>query len=93
VAVSEFPTSTLEAQVRTTYHHEVKLWLSEFTISSDHKNRAFDFAVSRQQQARWLTAPCRLVNSVSYVAGLGWFNLIDEPPLPQNENLTNGLVT
>lgn len=84
---------TLEAQLRATYHREVRLWLSEFTISSDHKNRAFDFAVSRLQQARWLAAAYRLVNSVNYVAGLGWFNLIDEPPLPQNENLTNGLMT
>jgi hypothetical protein len=84
---------TLERQLRRTYHRKIKLWLSEFTISSDHKNRAFDFAVSRQQQASWLTAAYRLVNSVNYVAGLGWYDLVDEPPLPLNQNLTNGLMT
>ena len=30
----------------------------------------------------WVTAAFRLVNSVDYVAGLGWFNLVDDPPLP-----------
>ena len=84
---------TLETQLRTTFHRDVNLWLSEFTISSDHKNRAFAFAVSRRQQARWLAAAYRLVNSVSYAAGLGWFNLVDEPPLAHEENLTNGLMT
>ncbi|MEZ5120469.1 MAG: hypothetical protein R2736_02640 [Solirubrobacterales bacterium] len=53
-----------------------KLWLSEFTVSSDHPNRAFNFAVSRRQQAKWVTAAFRLVNSVDYVAGLGWFDLL-----------------
>jgi hypothetical protein len=84
---------TLEGQLRRTYHRKIELWLSEFTISSDHQNRAFDFAVSRQRQASWLTAAYRLVNSVNYVAGLGWFDLVDEPPLPQDQNLTNGLMT
>jgi hypothetical protein len=84
---------TLHAQLDGVYHRSVKLWLSEFTVSSDHTNRAFDFAVSRRQQANWLTAAFRLVNSVDYVAGMGWFNLIDQPPLPDDQNLTNGLLT
>ncbi len=84
---------TLEGQLRTTYHRQVPLWLSEFTISSDHANRAFSFSVSREAQAKWLTAAFKLANSVDYVAGMGWFDLLDEPPLPDNQNLTNGLLT
>jgi len=83
---------TLEAQLRGIYHRRVKLWLSEYTISSNHPTDAFDFSVSRKAQARWLTAAFKLVNSVNYVAGLGWFNLIDDAP-HQSENLTNGLLT
>lgn len=78
---------TLESQLKSTYGHRVPLWLSEFTVSSNHRNRAFGFAVSRKAQARWLTAAFRLANSVSYVAGMGWFNLIDEG------GLTTGLMT
>jgi hypothetical protein len=83
---------TLEAQLRSTYHRQVPLWLSEFTISSDHPTRAFNFSVSRAAQARWLTAAFKLANSTNYVVGLGWFNLIDQDPtIP--DALTNGLLT
>ena len=84
---------TLDAQLDQVYHRPVKLWLSEFTVSSNHGNRAFSFAVSRQAQARWLTAAFRLANSVNYVAGMGWFDLVDQPPLPDNQALTTGLLT
>ena len=82
---------TLHSQLDSIYHRSVKLWLSEFTISSDHANSAFDFAVSRPAQARWLTAAFKLVNSVNYVAGLGWFELLDDPS--RSGALTNGLMT
>ena len=84
---------TLESQLQGIYHRQVPLWLSEFTVSSDHPNLAFSFSVSREQQANWLSAAFRLANSVDYVAGMGWFNLLDEPPLADDQNLTNGLET
>jgi hypothetical protein len=83
--------ATLEGQLSHTYHRSVGLWLSEFTISSDHPNHAFDFAVSRRAQAKWVTAAYKLVNSYPFVAGLGWFELLDHPPAPGA--LTNGLMT
>ena len=55
-------------------------------------NVAFDFHVSRPEQARWVTAAYNLVNSTNYVAGLGWFNLTDDPP-SSSERLTQGLMT
>jgi hypothetical protein len=85
---------SLENQLKATYHRSVKLWLSEFTISSDHNTRAFDFHTSRKGQARWLRAAFKLVNSVNYVAGLGWFTLLDSPATgPVHKQLTNGLMT
>jgi hypothetical protein len=83
---------TLEAQLASTYHRQVKLWLSEFTVSSDHDNRAFAFHVTRKQQARWLTAAFALASSVDYVAGLGWYDLLDEPPSAPGQ-LTQGLMS
>jgi hypothetical protein len=82
----------LESQLKHTYHRRVPLWLSEFTISSDSNNYAFNFHVSRNEQARWVTLAFKLVNSYSYVVGLGWFNLIDEPPSVP-DHLTTGLLT
>jgi hypothetical protein len=87
---------TLHQQLAATYRHSPngtpKLWLSEYSVSSDHPNRAFDFAVSRPAQAQWLTAAFKLVDSVPYVAGLGWYQLLDEPSSVPG-NLTNGLMT
>jgi hypothetical protein len=85
---------TLESQLKHTYHRPVKLWLSEFTISSDHNTFAFNFHATRRGQARWLSAAFRLANSARYVAGLGWFELLDNPKRgPVSDRLTNGLMT
>jgi len=83
---------TMEKQLRRTYHRTVPLWVSEYSISSDHPNRAFAFSVSRQRQASFVAAAFRLVNSVNYVAGLGWYDLLDESP-PGPSALTTGLMT
>jgi hypothetical protein len=69
-----------------------KLWLSEFSISSDGPSRAFDYFVSQPVQAKWLTAAFKLADSVPYVAGLGWYELLDEPTTVP-EHLTEGLLT
>ena len=69
-----------------------KLWLSEFSISSDAPSRAFDFYVNRAVQAQWVTAAFKLVDSLPYVAGLGWYELLDEPSTTQ-EHLTQGLLS
>ena len=69
-----------------------KLWLSEFTISSDRGNREFPFYVSRTDQARWLTAAYRIANRNSWIAGLGWIPLLDEPA-GDPQGTTTGLMT
>jgi hypothetical protein len=69
-----------------------RLWLSEFGISSDGSNRAFDYFVSRAAQARWVSAAYKLASSVPYVAGLGWYELLDEPASVAG-HLTEGLLT
>jgi hypothetical protein len=83
---------TLHRLLKRAYPRKTpKLWLSEFSIA-DKKNRAFDFAVSRTQQAKWLTAAYKIAASQSYVAGLGWYTLTDEPRAVQGA-ITNGLLT
>ncbi len=73
-------------------HRGPRLWLSEFTVSSDRDNRAFAFHVSRSSQARWLTRAYAIAAREPYIAGLGWFSLLDEPrSVPRH--LTTGLMT
>lgn len=75
---------TLFREVRAAYrqgHRRVpRLWLSEWTIVSDHRSRVFaGVHVSRREQARRLRAAFSLVRRTPYVVGLGWFSLLDEP--------------
>jgi hypothetical protein len=70
-----------------------KLWLSEFTVSSDRPNRAFNFAVSRERQAEWLTAAFRIADrSRSTIHTMGWYSLYDDP-VSRPSGLTTGLMT
>ena len=83
---------TLEAQLDSTYHRHVKLWLSEFTVSSDHTNCAFNFAVSRTAQAQLADRGIQAGRLRALRRRLGWFNLLDDPPTIRG-HLTNGLMT
>jgi hypothetical protein len=70
-----------------------KLFLSEWTVVSDHPTPHFanNFFLSRQQQARYLTAAFRMIRPLKYVQGLGWFTLLDEPESPTSADW--GLMT
>jgi hypothetical protein len=83
---------TLYREVRRAYRRRraPRLWLSEFTVSARRNNRAFTFHVSERGQARWLSAAYRIACTHRYVAGLGWYTLLDEAdPVA---GLTSGLL-
>jgi hypothetical protein len=82
---------TLHREIRAYYrqgHRKVpRLWLSEWTVISDKPSRIFlHFYVSAPEQARWLRAAFQIANRTPYVAGMGWFSLLDEPPAPGSAN-------
>jgi hypothetical protein len=58
-----------------------RLWLSEYTVVSDQIQFGGPF-VTRAEQARWLSAAYAIAGSQKYVAGLGWFTLVDQPEGP-----------
>jgi hypothetical protein len=79
------------AQLRREYPRPApRLWLSEFSVTARRPSRAFTFHVSERAQARWLRAAYRIAFRQPYVAGLGWYTLLDEPEAPGS--LTNGLL-
>jgi hypothetical protein len=84
----------LSREVARTYRRigrRPKLWLSEYTIPSDHGSKVFSLYVSRRGQAQWLAAAFRLANALPSVAGIGWLGLQDEPE--SNLSTTFGLIT
>jgi len=66
-------------EVARAYRRPIKLWLSEFTMQSDHGSSTFNFYVNRVDQAKWVTAAFGLANRQSSIAGLGWVKLMDNP--------------
>jgi hypothetical protein len=82
---------TFHREIRAVYrrgHRKVpRLWLSEWTVISGRPSSIFlGFHVSLRAQARWLRAAYRIARRTRYVAALGWFTLLDEPPGPGNAN-------
>jgi hypothetical protein len=85
---------TFAREIRRAYRPSGRrpaLWISEYSVSSDRPNRAFGFAVSRREQARWLRNGFQIARRVG-AAGYGWFNLRDEPAGTPG-GLTMGLMT
>jgi hypothetical protein len=58
----------------------IKLFISEFSLPTDHPNHTFPFYVSRRTQADWLSAALRITRHWSRIYSLGWLALYDEPP-------------
>jgi hypothetical protein len=58
----------------------IKLFISEFTVPTDHANALFNFYVSRRTQATWLAAALRIANRWPRIHTFGWFSLYDEAP-------------
>jgi hypothetical protein len=80
---------TLHAEIAADYrrgHRKVpRLWLSEWSIVSDHPLPLFSgFYVSRRGQAVRIKAAYRIASRTPYVAGLGWFTLLDEAQLGES---------
>jgi hypothetical protein len=69
-----------------------RLWLSEYTIPSDRPDRVFNFYVSREGQAKWVTRGYEVSRNLKWVTGLGWWRLQDDDPSIPN-GITGGLIT
>jgi hypothetical protein len=69
-----------------------RLWISEYTISSDRGNKAFNFYVSREDQARYLTAAYDIARTSRFIAAFGWIGLLDDPATDP-AGLTTGLIS
>ncbi len=71
----------------------LRLFLSEFTIPTDHSNHEFNFWVTRRTQAKWLAAALRIARRWSRIYTLGYLGLYDDPPRPDGLEVNRGLLT
>jgi hypothetical protein len=82
---------TFHREIRAYYrqgHRKVpRFWLSEWTIISGKPSSIFlHFHVSLREQARWLRTAFGIARRTPYVAGMGWFTLLDQPAGPGSAN-------
>jgi hypothetical protein len=69
-----------------------RLFLSEFTLPTDHVNHEFNFYVSRRTQASWLASALRIARRWKRIYTLGWLSLYDDPPRPAGDEVNRGLL-
>jgi hypothetical protein len=70
----------------------IRIFVSEFTVPTDHPNYAFNFHTSRSVQARWLGKALRISRRYRRIHTFGWYQLYDQPPNGQGSEVNWGLL-
>ena len=70
----------------------LKVFVSEYSLPSDHASAILPFWGSRRDQAKYLRAALRIARSFNRLYTLGWFKLYDEPPQPNHLETDWGLL-
>jgi hypothetical protein len=70
----------------------LRLFLSEFTLPTDHANHEFNIWLSRDTQALWLRRAMRIVRGFHRIYTLGYLGLYDDPPRPDGLEVNRGLI-
>jgi hypothetical protein len=70
----------------------LRVFISEWTLPTDHVNHEFNFWVTHKVQARWLREALRIVRRHRRLCSLGWIALYDDPPRPGGDEVNRGLL-
>ena len=71
----------------------LRIFISEWTLPTDHVNREFNFWMTQAVQASWLRDALGIVRNHRRIYTLGWHALYDEPPRPAGDEVNRGLIT
>jgi hypothetical protein len=67
--------------------HQIKLFLSEWSIPTAPNDDEFDYWVTPAVQAQWITDAWQIVRSSSFIYALGWIHVYDDAPGGSNGGL------
>ena len=70
----------------------LRLFLSEFSLPTDHANFEFNFFVSRRTQASWLASALRITRSYSRIYTFGYLGLYDDALQADGLQVERGLI-
>ena len=71
----------------------LKIFISEFTVPTDHRNWEFNFYTDRATQARWIRAALRIARTYRRIYTFGYLSLYDDPLRPAGDQVERGLMT
>lgn len=73
-------------------HKRLPLFLSEYTLPTDHANYEFNYYLDRSTQADWLSAALHITRRWSRIYTMGWISLYDQAPNPSHDEVNGGLL-
>jgi hypothetical protein len=83
---------TLSGWLDRAFAKRLKLFLSEFSLPTDHPNWEFNFWVSRKVQARWIRQALDATRDWSRISTFGYLGLYDDDPRPDGQQVERGLL-
>jgi len=70
----------------------LRLFISEFSLPTDHANHEFNFWVPRRTQALWVRGALRITRRWQRIYTFGYLGLYDDPPRPDGLEVNRGLI-
>lgn len=71
---------------------KLRLFLSEYTLPTDHANHEFNFFLTPLKQAQWLTDAYRTARTYDRIYSLGYLSLFDDAPRTEGDEVMRGLL-
>jgi hypothetical protein len=69
----------------------LRIFVSRYSVPSDHAPRGQTFFVDRDTQAHWLYDALKISETWPRIYAFGWSDLYDEPPTEAHDEITSGL--
>lgn len=70
----------------------LKIFISEYTLPTDHPNYEFNFYLDRDTQADWIRRALRITRSYRRIYTFGYLGLYDPPERPNGDQVDWGLI-
>ena len=83
----------LDRNLRRPGGRPLRLFLSEYSLPTDHANYEFNFHVTRATQASWIATALRAARRWRRIYTFGYLGLYDDPLQPDGLQVERGLLT
>ena len=68
------------------------IFISEFSLPTDHPNHEFNFYVDRRTQASWITSALKITRGWRRIHTFGYLGLYDDPERENGDQVERGLL-